>query len=155
MSFETIELNFRRFRPKPKFEPESSKEKRDKPADPILEFKSDKEERDKPVDPILENELEEVAKQQADILLEQAELEKALVAAEQRETTPATELRKAAKPAEPRETAKPAESQGRVALTKKEKNRDELFDDRKDYLGPQRYDLAAWKKYYKKKKKIV
>lgn len=146
MNFETIELNFRRLRPKLKSESETGKEKRDKPVDPILEFKSDEEERDKPVDPITENELEEAAKQQADILLEQAELEKALAAAGQRETTPATK---------PRETPPAAKPREAVALTKKSKNRDELFDDRQDYLGPRRYDYAAWKKYYKKKKKIV
>lgn len=137
MSFENGELDFKPLKP---------------------EFKSGpgfNEEHNKPVDPILEDELEEAAKQRADALLEQAELEKALAAAEQRETMPTTEPRKAAKSDEPRETPPAAKPREAVALNRKKKSQDELFDDRKDYLGPQRYDLAAWKNYYKKKKKIV
>ncbi|GEM_PF-4579377 len=91
------------------------------------ESESNEEERGKPVDPILEDELEEAAKKQADDLLEQEEINKATKAIERQEATEAARKKKAWKE----------------------------LDSEKDYLGPQRYDQAAWDKYNKKKKKTV
>jgi len=109
MSFENGELNFKPLKPKPK-----------------SGFKLDGDDRDEPIDPIMENENEESAKSQADILLEQEEIDTTLAAAERPETAEAA---------------------------RKKKRWNELLNDKKDYLGPQRYDQAAWNKYNKKKNK--
>lgn len=92
---------------------------------PKPEYESD-DGSDKPVDPILEDEREAAAKKQADDLLEQKEINNELKAIGRR---------KAAKEARKKKAWKELNSE-------------------KDYLGPQRYDQAAWDKHYQKKKKI-